>query len=161
MSFVNVVCGFIAPSYPAVYMIESEVMKEAEKRGAVFDGVVAKLDEAGPTYMTTTFSGANNALDTDESSIIRYRHFRPPMNGDVFRGYFFYLKRSIPFIRLIKYPIRYWNNRSSSSNPNHKDDLNQPNDQKKPFEDLNPVEQSNESLAKTESSESALFAERT
>jgi hypothetical protein len=45
MSFINITSGFVTPSYPAVYMIRSKVMEEAEKRGGLFDGCVGVLDE--------------------------------------------------------------------------------------------------------------------
>ncbi|KAF8247175.1 hypothetical protein K440DRAFT_601480, partial [Wilcoxina mikolae CBS 423.85] len=45
MSFINIVSGFVTPSYPAVYMVRSKVMEEAESRGGVFDGCVGELDE--------------------------------------------------------------------------------------------------------------------
>jgi len=38
MSFINIVSDFVTPSYPAVYMVRSSVMEEAERRGAVFEG---------------------------------------------------------------------------------------------------------------------------
>jgi hypothetical protein len=47
MSFVNIVSGFFTPSYPAVYMVRSSVMEEAERRGAVFEGWVGELEEDG------------------------------------------------------------------------------------------------------------------
>jgi len=45
MSFINITSGFVTPSYPAVYMVRSKVMEEAERRGGFFDGCVGILDE--------------------------------------------------------------------------------------------------------------------
>ncbi|MCJ1377032.1 hypothetical protein MMC17_000122 [Xylographa soralifera] len=43
MSFVNLVGILFNPSYPALYLVGSEVMDEAIRRGSMFDGVVGRL----------------------------------------------------------------------------------------------------------------------
>lgn len=43
MSLVNLLGAAFTPSYPALYMIHSDVMEEAERRGSRFDGVVGRL----------------------------------------------------------------------------------------------------------------------
>jgi hypothetical protein len=45
MSLLNILCGIVTPSYTAVYMVENSVMREAIRRGGVFDGVVGELAE--------------------------------------------------------------------------------------------------------------------
>jgi hypothetical protein len=73
MSFVNIVSGFFTPSYPAVYMVRSSVMEEAEGRGAVFDGWVGELEEVGElgkdgnvTCKPTTAEGAKGESRSSE-----------------------------------------------------------------------------------------------
>lgn len=47
MSVVNLIGNLMVPQYPAIYLVESTVMIEAEKRdGCFFDGTVGKLNEA-------------------------------------------------------------------------------------------------------------------
>lgn len=43
MSFVNLVSGLVTPEYSALFMVGSDVMDEAIRRGAKFDGVVGRL----------------------------------------------------------------------------------------------------------------------
>jgi hypothetical protein len=45
MSLLNILCGILTPSYPAVYMVKSSVMEEAMRRGGVFDGIVGEIVE--------------------------------------------------------------------------------------------------------------------
>jgi hypothetical protein len=45
MSLLNMLCGFLTPSYPAIYMVRNTVMDEAIKRGGVFGGIVGELIE--------------------------------------------------------------------------------------------------------------------
>jgi hypothetical protein len=45
MSLLNILCGIVTPSYTAVYMVENSVMRDAIRRGGVFDGVVGELAE--------------------------------------------------------------------------------------------------------------------
>lgn len=46
MSVINTLATLSAPTYNASYMIRSSIMDEAEKRGAIFDGVVGELCES-------------------------------------------------------------------------------------------------------------------
>jgi hypothetical protein len=43
MSFVNLLGNMLVPDYNALYLIGSDVMDEAIRRGARFDGVVGRL----------------------------------------------------------------------------------------------------------------------
>ena len=45
MSVVNILCGFVTPTYGAVYMVNSTIMEEARRRGWTFDGTVGELCE--------------------------------------------------------------------------------------------------------------------
>jgi hypothetical protein len=45
MTLLNILCGIVTPSYTAVYMVENSVMREAIRRGGVFEGVVGELAE--------------------------------------------------------------------------------------------------------------------
>jgi hypothetical protein len=45
MSFTNLTASMLITSYPTLYLVRSEEMDEAEKRGARFDGVVGTLDQ--------------------------------------------------------------------------------------------------------------------
>jgi len=45
MSTINLIGNIFAPSYSAIYMIETSVMVEARRHGCHFDGVVGKLRE--------------------------------------------------------------------------------------------------------------------
>ena len=104
MSFVNIVSGFVTPSYPTVYMVSSTVMKDAEERGGVFDGVIGELDEdkteakpIDPTiqYMdqeTTLRTISNGRLSPEDRSLFRLRE------------YFYHLGKSIPLLRLSRKP---------------------------------------------------------
>ena len=123
MSLVNIVSGFLAPSYPAVYMVESTVMKEARKRGGVFDGVVGLLDEDEEKIMSKVIAdGRELDLPTKTGteaekggrwkrqkrsySLISFGDFYAE-NNDVFRmgGYFHHLARSLPLLRVLKDPF--------------------------------------------------------
>ena len=125
MSFVNIVSGFLAPSYPAVYMVESTVMKEARKRGGVFDGVVGLLDEDEEEQIMRKMIADGRELDLPTEpktaqkggrwkrprqkrpySLISYGDFYAADN-EVFRmgGYFHHLARSFPILRLLKDPF--------------------------------------------------------
>lgn len=100
MSFVNIVSGFVTPSYPTVYMVSSTVMEEAKKRGGVFDGVIGELDEdetkakpidatiqsMDPKTKPRTIS--NGRLSPEDRSLFRIRE------------YFYHLGKSIPLLRL-------------------------------------------------------------
>jgi hypothetical protein len=43
MSIVNLIAALATPDYDALFLVRSEIMDEAEKRGGVFDGLVGKL----------------------------------------------------------------------------------------------------------------------
>lgn len=45
MSIINTFTSFTTPSYGASYMVSSDIMEEAKRRGGVFEGVVGKLSE--------------------------------------------------------------------------------------------------------------------
>ncbi|KAF8241333.1 hypothetical protein K440DRAFT_629597 [Wilcoxina mikolae CBS 423.85] len=130
MTLVNILSGLFTPSYSSVYMVESTLMKEAENRGGVFEGTVGVLDECEPAILHTTdfevrevavspadgdphkgeHAVAETALSergmTNSLPIIRYRHFSLT-GGDLIRGYFFYLKRRMPILRLIRNNISH------------------------------------------------------
>jgi len=43
MSLLNLIANITTPDYPFIYIIRSEVMEEAESRGARFDGIIGKI----------------------------------------------------------------------------------------------------------------------
>ena len=43
MSVVNLIAQIATPDYDALFLVRSDIMDEAEKRGGVFDGIVGKL----------------------------------------------------------------------------------------------------------------------
>jgi hypothetical protein len=45
MSIVNLIAQVVTPDYPALFLVRSDVMNEAERRGGMFDGVVGRLAE--------------------------------------------------------------------------------------------------------------------
>jgi hypothetical protein len=45
MSMVNLVGNLCRPDYASLYMVESSIMDEARKRGGVFNGIVARVEE--------------------------------------------------------------------------------------------------------------------
>jgi len=122
MSLVNVVSGFLTPSYPAVYMVHSTVMREARKRGGVFDGVIGQLDEDEDDQTMTKIEAKRDELETKSPetkdsetkwgrrkrpySMISFGDFYGE-NNDVYRiaGYFHHLGRSFPLLRLLKDPF--------------------------------------------------------
>jgi hypothetical protein len=48
MSLVNLVGNILTPHYTCFYMVRSEVMLEAERRGGQFDDIIGKIDDLGP-----------------------------------------------------------------------------------------------------------------
>jgi hypothetical protein len=46
VSVVNLLANILTPDYPALYMVRSEVMKEAEGRGGKFDGTIGEINVA-------------------------------------------------------------------------------------------------------------------
>jgi hypothetical protein len=56
MSLINLIGGWVTPSYPAIYFVRSSILDEAAKRGSVFDGVVGTLREIDiPEVIGTSF----------------------------------------------------------------------------------------------------------
>ncbi|KAF8879455.1 hypothetical protein BD779DRAFT_1150013 [Infundibulicybe gibba] len=45
MSVINLIGGLLTSTYPTVYLVRSSIMKEAESRGAYFDGVIGRIEE--------------------------------------------------------------------------------------------------------------------
>ena len=121
MSLVNVVSGFLSPSYPAVYMVDSTVMREAQKRGGKFDGVIGQLDEDEDDKTMRKIKAKGDELETkspDKNDSERWGRRKRPYsmisfgdfygeNNDVFRiaGYFHHLGRTFPLLRLLKDPF--------------------------------------------------------
>jgi hypothetical protein len=57
MSFVNLIGNMLAPDYHALYFVGSDVMDEAIRRGALFDGVVGRLvQDTGASTATAEVS---------------------------------------------------------------------------------------------------------
>jgi len=54
MSLINILCSFLTPNYPTVYMIKSTTMEEAIRRGGQFDGTVGELCETDPKEVGST-----------------------------------------------------------------------------------------------------------
>ena len=54
MSMINIISSFSTPSYPMLFMIESETMKEARKRDGIFEGTVGELRELSTGDGATT-----------------------------------------------------------------------------------------------------------
>ncbi|KAF8883569.1 hypothetical protein BD779DRAFT_1674495 [Infundibulicybe gibba] len=53
MSAVNLVGGLLMPMYPTLYLVSSSIMDEAKSRpGAVFVGVIGRIEEVGPDSST-------------------------------------------------------------------------------------------------------------
>lgn len=46
MSLINTFTSIATPDYGASYMVRSSIMREAERRGGKFDGVVGELCES-------------------------------------------------------------------------------------------------------------------
>lgn len=72
MSLLNLVASIVTPDYPSQYLVYTAEMAEAERRGALFDGVVGALvsiDEAGLHDVPTSGSDvyANSQLDSEDS----------------------------------------------------------------------------------------------
>ncbi|KAI5786861.1 hypothetical protein FPQ18DRAFT_74871 [Pyronema domesticum] len=127
MSLLNILCGFLTPAYPAVYMVRNTVMDEAIKRGGVFDGIVGvlieeQIDESkmpiikfnrpaksnnppppGSPSQTTPVSQNNSAA----ARTVFIRHEDLQIDDGALRplvvGWFVYLWGVIPLLRLISY----------------------------------------------------------
>ncbi|KAF8534892.1 hypothetical protein BDD12DRAFT_809002 [Trichophaea hybrida] len=122
MSLVNILSAIFSPSYPSVYMVDSSVMREARRRGGIFDGVVGELEEdeefetAEEEYAaveerggtieqcgvpTTKTRGSVKVKEMPAprtepriSAVIRYRRFQPD-GDDIYQGYLYYLLQNI------------------------------------------------------------------
>jgi hypothetical protein len=136
MSLINIVSGFFTPSYPAVYMVRSSVMEEAERRGAFFDGWVGELDEDREAPFRqkieegTAKSGSLKDGEAGEGCTkwwrdILYREIQKPLicfgkfwdvGKDVLRLTicFHHLRNKLPLIRLILNPRHIQYVKSSS-----------------------------------------------
>ncbi|KAF8541790.1 hypothetical protein BDD12DRAFT_878000 [Trichophaea hybrida] len=129
MSLVNILSAIFSPSYPSVYMVDSSVMREARRRGGIFDGVVGELEEdeefetAEEEYAaveerggtieqcgvpTTKTRGSVKVKEMPAprtepriSAVIRYRRFQPD-GDDIYQGYLYYLLQNIPVLRSIR-----------------------------------------------------------
>ena len=84
MSIVNLTGTILTPTYPTAFLVESEIMDEARRRGGYFRGAVGRLalpesahqsfdamfnvDNRGRMAITMidSISGANDTLETDE-----------------------------------------------------------------------------------------------
>lgn len=63
MSVINTVTSFTTPNYPASYLIRSSIMREAERRGAQFEGVVGELCESeSKVFVTSVIKGHGNLV---------------------------------------------------------------------------------------------------
>ena len=56
MSLVNLTSTALTPTYPALYMVDSDIMEEARRRGSHFDGVVGRLDTDSPTTRNSSYN---------------------------------------------------------------------------------------------------------
>lgn len=63
MSVLNTFASFTAPSYPASYLVRSEIMDEAARRGGVFEGVVGELCESNTPFTL-------NAPETEHKKLL-------------------------------------------------------------------------------------------
>lgn len=86
MSLTNLFANLITPSYPTLYLVRSEEMCEAERRGARFDGVVGSLDQSvtSDNVFTATYTDSGvelnglpggNAIDESEEAICEFSPF--------------------------------------------------------------------------------------
>ncbi|KAJ5462258.1 hypothetical protein N7530_010463 [Penicillium desertorum] len=85
MSLTNLFASLITPSYPALYLVRSEEMDEAERRGARFDGVIGSLDQSvtSDDVFTATYTNSGvkfdlpggNAIDESEGAEYEFRPF--------------------------------------------------------------------------------------
>ncbi|CCX32014.1 Similar to hypothetical protein THITE_2145780 [Thielavia terrestris NRRL 8126]; acc. no. XP_003655037 [Pyronema omphalodes CBS 100304] len=69
MSLLNILCGILTPSYPAVYMVKNSVMEEAMRRGGVFDGIFGELVEKDiDTTKMTIFEHQKQPRETQNTA---------------------------------------------------------------------------------------------
>lgn len=71
MSIVNLLGTLLTPDYSAIYLIESDIMKEAIKRGCYFKGTVGILDYDMPSIHSCDVSFESNDGDPDQLLIQR------------------------------------------------------------------------------------------
>lgn len=68
MSIINLISAMVNPEYPALYMVESEIMDEARARGGVFEGTIGRLDadnDSNDPKRTVTFTGCCEEENSD------------------------------------------------------------------------------------------------
>ncbi|KAJ9243892.1 hypothetical protein DTO169E5_2234 [Paecilomyces variotii] len=68
MSIINLISAMVNPEYPALYMVESEIMDEARARGGVFEGTIGRLDadnDSSDPKRTVTFTGCCEEDNSD------------------------------------------------------------------------------------------------
>ncbi|KAF8244407.1 hypothetical protein K440DRAFT_666530 [Wilcoxina mikolae CBS 423.85] len=69
MSFVNLVGNLATPTYATLYLVRSQRMIEAKRRGAKFDGVIGKIDRLQATHRdSVSVVLSTNNTDTSISS---------------------------------------------------------------------------------------------
>lgn len=85
MSLVNLLGTALTPTYPALYIVQSDIMEEAKRRGADFDGVVGRLVNESPTIDNAAYdcfgvrvlfhssapTNRTNDVSTEHSATIR------------------------------------------------------------------------------------------
>jgi hypothetical protein len=84
MSFINLLGNLMCPQYPTLYVVQSLTMLEAQKKGAVIEGIVAILDEPIPT-------GDEEIVDisAEPDPVVMVRVVNGIMDtGDLLRGAF-------------------------------------------------------------------------
>ncbi|KAL1860785.1 hypothetical protein Plec18167_009196 [Paecilomyces lecythidis] len=88
MSIINLISAMVNPVYPALYMVESEIMDEARARGGVFEGTIGRLeaeDDSKDLKRTLTFSGSveEEKEESNESrASSQFLNFRIPRFHD-------------------------------------------------------------------------------
>ncbi|CCX32016.1 Similar to predicted protein [Chaetomium globosum CBS 148.51]; acc. no. XP_001223087 [Pyronema omphalodes CBS 100304] len=108
MSVINIICGLMTPSYPAVYMVKNSVMEEAIERGGVFDGIVGELVEKPPEKMELRQLGDSNPIPDERRAFIRNEKLstiqsRMQMFGVLLWNYAYQFKTVIPFVRFVPF----------------------------------------------------------
>lgn len=63
MSMVNLIGNLCRPDYASLYMVESSIMDEARKRGGVFDGAVARVEEEESRHVCSCTFGGGEDID--------------------------------------------------------------------------------------------------
>lgn len=70
MSLVNLIGGLATPEYHALHLVASDVMDEAIRRGACFDGVIGRLVPETEPALTTAEVLSVNACEGSHNSLI-------------------------------------------------------------------------------------------